>query len=195
LDVDQEGWVSHEVVAMMKRTDRDRDWPIVDALGWQMLSRGQPGALVHIQDAAKLVSSWQAADSTTKETAAARRPLLRLLDTEQDPDRVHALIRVERIIWECVDQERYRPFVRAWKEFYRAWRAEEDWQWPTVEAFPLQHARLVAAVSRHGLPVDPVPAAARQAVVERALSRAAVRADTSPARVAQLAPPSEELLP
>ena len=117
------------------------------------------------------------------------------LDSESDPDRIYALVRTERIVWECVNQERYSLFTRAWKDFFRQWRREKNWQWPTSEPFQRQHARLLDAARRHGLPADPVGAVGRQKILETALRRAAVRANRSPEQIAQMHPPLSELLP
>jgi hypothetical protein len=168
---------------------------VVDGLGWQLLDCHRVEGILHIQDAVKLHAAWQQADGSQRSTLALRRPLLRCFDSESDPDRIDALVRIERIIWECVNQERYGLFSRAWKDFFREWRREENWQWPTSEPFPRQHARLLAAVRKHGLPADPVGAVGRQKIVEMALGRAAVRANSSPAEISQLHPPLTELLP
>jgi len=195
LEPGESHYASRHVVALMKRTDRDRDWPMVDGLGWQLVEQKRLEALLHIQDASRLKAAWQQVSTENRQSLAQRRPLLNLLDQESDPDRIHALIRVERIVWECANQERYHPFEHSWKEFYRKWRAELDWQWPMREPFVQQHERLVKAVRQHGLPPDPVGLVGRETLLARALSRAAVRADTAPARIKQLAPPMEELWP
>ena len=62
-EADADGWATREVLAMMKRTQRERDWPLLDALGWQMLLHDPARALVHLQDPAKLVQAWKAADT------------------------------------------------------------------------------------------------------------------------------------
>jgi hypothetical protein len=52
---DADGFADRDVVAMMKRTDRDRDWPIVDGLGWQIADAERGTARVGS------CSGWQAA--------------------------------------------------------------------------------------------------------------------------------------
>lgn len=188
-------YASRHVVALMKRTDRDRDWPVVDGLGWQLQDRHRAEGILHIQDAAKLLAAWQQTDATQRSILAIHRPLLRCLDSESDPDRIDALVRAERIIWECVNQERYGLFTRAWKDFFRQWRLDQNWQWPTSESFQRQHAQLLEAVRKHGLPADPVGAVGREKILETALGRAAIRATRSPKQIAQLRPPLTELLP
>ena len=46
-----EGFYSgRHTVAVMKRTDRDKDWPFATALGTQMLKSGNPSGWMHIFD-------------------------------------------------------------------------------------------------------------------------------------------------
>jgi hypothetical protein len=192
---DAEGWCSREVVAMMKKTDRAKDWPMVDGLGWQMALTGGGRAMVHIQDEFRLLALWRASSPLEKESAVARRPLLLRLDREHEPDGIFALVRTERAIWECVNQERYGAYQAAWKAFYRSWRAEEDWQWPTEEPFARQHERLTAAAANYDLPTDPIGRIGKANLLERALRRASIRSGTPPGRIAELCPPANELLP
>jgi hypothetical protein len=56
--VDHE-FASRHVVAMMKRTDRDKDWPMVFSLGRQMLEQGDWRGVLHLQDADGLIDTWQ----------------------------------------------------------------------------------------------------------------------------------------
>ncbi len=188
-------FVSRHVAAMMKRTDRDRDWPIVDALGLQ-LRRSEPAlALLHVQDAELLLALWSGADADARASAMARRPLLRLLPTIHDPDALDAWIRLERLIWETVNKERYRPYQAAWKEFYRRWRADDAFEWPTVEPIREQHERLVEAARRFELVPDPLGVEGRERLYERALERVLVRGNSDMARVTRVRPPIEEILP
>jgi hypothetical protein len=188
-------WASRHVVAQMKKTDRDKDWPMVDGLGWQLTNLGRPECLLHLQDPVKLIAAWQSTEASLREAAAVRRPLLRRLETETDADRLSGFIRLERLIWESVNQERYGLFERAWKDFYRRWKKEAGWQWPTVESFTAQHARLGDAVRRLGLPADPLRLAGRDEIVDRGLRRAATRGIQPLEMVLSLAPPPSELMP
>jgi len=188
-------YASRHVVALMKRTDRDRDWPIVDGLGWQLQERRSVQALLHIQDAAKLKSAWSEIQTSTRLALVKHRPLLRLLDAESDLDRIDAFVRIERIVWECMNQERYELFASDWKGFYRRWRTISGWQWPTSEPFCHQHDRLMASAREHGLTPDPVGAVGRDRILATALSRAARRAHCSPELIALVLPPHTTLLP
>jgi hypothetical protein len=188
-------FASRHVVAQMKKTDRGKDWPIVDGLGWQLALKDRPDSLLHLQDPLKLREVWCRTDRQTREAMACRRPLLRKLDAETDLDRLHGLTRVERLIWECVNEGRYGAYQRVWKEFYRRWRDEADREWPTVEPFREQHVRVTDAAKRHGLPTDPLGLVTRAAIVDTGLRRAATRALQPLDVILELAPPASELLP
>lgn len=188
-------FASRHVVAQMKKTDRGKDWPIVDGLGWQLACLDRPDCLLHLQDPVKLREVWIRSAPHVRESMARRRPALRKLDLESDDDRLDGFLRLERLIWESVNENRYGALLRAWKEFYRRWREEPGWKWPTSESIVDQHARLLDAARRHSLPLDPLGDLSRGAIVEAGLRRTATRALQSPGLIAELAPPTEELLP
>lgn len=194
---DPEGFADRDVVAMMKRTDRDKDWPIVDGLGWQLHEpeRDVSQALVHIQDAGRLRRAWGGASVAARAAASARRPLLCKVDAEPDDHRLEGWIRLERLVWQCINRARYGAYQSAWKGFYRRWRAEPDWSWPTSESFSLQHRRLVAAAERHALPVDPLAALDRRELMQTGVAQAATLSLTSLANAQEVAPPLDEVLP
>ena len=121
--------------------------------------------------------------------------MLRRLDKVSDPDEAARLVRIERAIWECVNRERYGAYQTVWKEFYREWRSEENWRWPTDEPFVRQHERLADAARTHGLPRDPIGGIGKANLLAKALHRAAVRTGASPDEIAALCPPASELLP
>ena len=131
----------------------------------------------------------------SREPAAVQRPLLRLLDAEPNDEVLQGLIDLERTIWKTVNQERYRTFQHVWKEFYRAWKKEEFWEWPTGEPFTRQHLRLVAAAERYGLPCNPLDEPGKDAAWERGLNRAILRSGRSEAMVHSIAPARCRMLP
>lgn len=192
---DDTGLATRHVVAQMKKTDREKDWPMVDSIAWQMWERHSPEALLHLQDQWKLMEAWGKTPRPERLALAQNRPLLRLLENEQDPDRVFAAVRLERIIWACVDEVRYGSYKQAWKVFCRAWQKEPGWQWPVDEPFALQHQRLLEAARRHGLEKDPVGRDGRDVLLERAMKMAAVRADSNAEKIGRIAPPVGELWP
>ncbi len=197
LDADEEGFVPRQTLALMKRTDRDKDWPIVDGLGRQMRGFGIPGALEHIQHPPSLLEAWRESPERERLKAMERRPLLkRLAGTGAiNHDVLHRWINVEREIWEAVNQVRYGCFTRAWKNFHRSWRKDLDWTWPTGELFALQHRRLTKACEEHQLPVNPLPDAKREEIRSEGLRKAALRTGESEEILAELAPPLDIMLP
>lgn len=188
-------FASRHVVAMMKRTNRDRDWPIVGALGWQLKERHPAQALLHLQDPQSLLDVWEVSPSDVRTNAAERRPLLRLLPDTRGVDDLSAWLRLERLLWETVNEERYRLYESAWRTFYRRWRLDDSFEWPTSEAIRAQHERLREAVRRFGLERDPLGAAGREEIYERAACRAIVRADSTRAKLERVRPALQEVLP
>jgi hypothetical protein len=188
-------FADRDVVAQMKRTDRPRDWPIVDGLGWQLVSDAPAKALVHLQDPVKLLGCWDGAAPATRENALHRRPLLGLLRHENNPDRLDGFLRLERMVWECVNDERYGLYTKAWKTFYRTWQAEPDFDWPVNEPFAAQHQRVSSAAHRCGLVADPLTSVGREAVLQKALARAVLKGQTTHETLELVQPPIRELLP
>ena len=197
IQADAEGWATRHVVAQMKRTDRDKDWPIVQGLGQQLWERNQTLALLHLTDPAALTVAWPSASPADRAIVSARRPLLRCLDATPAPEKldVERLLAVERIVWERVNEQRHGRYTRAWKNFYRQWRKDEGWEWPTSEQFWLQHRRLVDGARRHGLPANPLDNVSREELVRSALVEVARVAAASEKELAQVVPPVDELLP
>lgn len=150
----KEGIASRLVVAQMKKTDRDKDWPSVEALSLQAVRTDRFGALLHLRDPDVLNESWKAIEEEQKARLIGKRPLLTEL---QEP--VHGLSRclaVERAVWEETNKLRYRAFQHEWKNFLRRWRAEEDFAWPSGGSFAEQNRIVREAVERYELPVDPL---------------------------------------
>jgi len=189
------GIASRDIVARMKKTDRPKDWPLVNALAIQSHYAGDPGAVVHLRDPDILRESWHQAAVTHRDSAARERPLLRVLDAIDDL-RLERLLLVEEMLWQCVNRERYLVYQRAWKDFYRAWQRDRVGEWPTSEAFLQQHRRVCHAVREHGLPAAPLGTVdARQAVYERGRSRAASLAAATPEEMDIVAVPLGTILP
>jgi len=192
---DAEGFADRSIVAWMKRTDRDRDWPIVDGLGWQIAATkgGAGAALLHIQSPSRLREAWRRATADERDGASQRRPVLLCIDREPDDDRLEAWIRIERLVWHCVNRERYGRYQAAWKAFFRRWRAEPDWSWPTIEPFARQHERVVAAARRHELTKDPLAGLGGAQLRELAIAKAATIALQPEATVRSVAPGPNEV--
>jgi hypothetical protein len=197
IETDAEGWLGRHGVAQMKRTDRDKDWPIVQGLGKQLWERNQPFSLLHLMDGDALRSAWQSTSPQAREDLSVRRPLLRSLSATPAPDSLvlERLFAVKRAIWERVNAQRHTRYNRAWKDFYRQWRREADWEWPTEEAWWLQHRRAHEAAQKHGLPPDPLAGLDRLDLVKAALTEVAVVTAATENEIAQVLPPVDELLP
>jgi hypothetical protein len=189
------GIASRDVVARMKKTDRPKDWPLVNALAIQAHYAGDPGAVIHLRDPLILREAWQQATPATRAAAAAERPLLDVLDGVDDRQ-LERLLLVEEMLWQCVNRERYVVYQRAWKDFYRAWQRDQVGDWPTAEPFSQQHRRVSAAVREHGLPPAPLGTlAARQAVYDRGRERAAALTAAPSREMEMVAMPLIMILP
>lgn len=183
------GIASRDTVARMKKTDRPKDWPLVNALAIQAHYAGDPAAVLHLRDPDILREAWRQAAATGREAAVRERPLLRVLDATDD-QRLERLLLVEQMLWQCVNRERYLVYQCAWKDFYRAWQQDRVGEWPTAEPFRQQHRRVSEAVRRHGLPPSPLGTdAARQAAYERGLARTAALVAATPEEMETVAVP------
>jgi hypothetical protein len=197
IEADAEGWVTRHVVALMKRTDRDKDWPMIQGLGQQLWERKNRFCLLHLTVPARLIAAWQAATPEVRTEMARRRPLLRALIPSPPPEllQLERLLALERLVWERVNAQRHACYTSAWKDFYRKWRQEADWEWPTAEPFWLQHRRLVEAAQRCELTANPFAGLEPRQLVEAALLEVAKVGGASSAEIAQVLPPVDELLP
>lgn len=192
-DADDPDFASRHVVAQMKKTDRDKDWPMVFACGQQMWERGDWRGVLHFQDAEWLTRSWSSVPEPARGELIRQRPLLALID--DDAPRLRRAIAIERLLWVSVNKARYTCYQRAWKQFYRSWRSVPGMQWPLEIPFPSQHEILYAACQRHALPTDPLDDTARQAALTQARADAAEIMAADPAEIDRIMPPPEVLLP
>jgi hypothetical protein len=192
---DEKGFAEPDLIAWMKRTDRDKDWPIIDGLSRILAGAQAPEAALHMQHAPTLRAAWQALPGSARERLLPHRPLLGLIESEPDDDALQGLIRLERTVWETVNQERYRRYQHEWKEFYRRWKMEDLWEWPTSEAFSRQHERLVRAARIYELPVVILDEAAKEAAWTRGIERAILISGRPAATVHAITPPRMRMLP
>jgi hypothetical protein len=197
IEADTEGWATRHVVAQMKRTDRDKDWPIVQGLGQQLSERNIALCMLHLTDAEALMAAWSTAHPHERAATMVRRPLLRALDASPAPEKLdlERLLALERLVWERVNKLRHEQYTRAWKDFYRQWRHEDDWEWPVSEQFWLQHRRVIQAVRRHGLPPNPLANMPPPDLVDAALKEVAKVGGANQNEIAKVLPPLDELLP
>jgi hypothetical protein len=190
---DDPDYASRHVVALMKRTDRDRDWPIVFGCGVQMLERNDSRGVLHLQDADWLQQAWETVPAPLRAEFERVRPLLSAVQPK--PGRLRRLIAIERALWEAVNRTRYRPFKRAGKEFLRKWRKEPGTVWPSAASFATQHELLREACHRHQLPGDPLRGKTREELLAEARADAAEATAASDEEFAQVIPPIEVLYP
>ena len=189
------GIASRDTVIRMKKTDRPKDWPLVNALAIQAHYAGDPAAVLHLRDHEILREAWRQIAPESRESAMRERPLLRELDAVDDL-RLERLLLVEEMLWQCVNRERYMVYQRAWKDFYRAWQQDRVGEWPTAEPFLQQHERVCDAVRGHGLPPAPLDTVAdRQAIYDRGLTRAAAIVAATPQEMETIAMPLDIILP
>ena len=189
------GIASRDVVARMKKTDRPKDWPLVNALAIQSHYAGEAGAVLHLRDPDILREAWRQLAAAARDSAISERPLLRVLEAVDDL-RLERLLLVEEMFWQSVNRERYHVYQRAWKDFYRSWQRDRVGEWPTAEPFVQQHHRVCEAVRRHGLPPAPLGTVdARQAVYDRGRERAATLTAATSAEMEAVAVPLGIMLP
>jgi hypothetical protein len=194
-DSEEADFADRDTVTRMKKTDRDKDWPIVGGLAAQAFARGEPAALLHLRDASLLRRAWSLAVATQQAQAVAARPLLSQIDAVTDDLQLESLLRAERLVWEAVNRRRHVVYQEAWKAWYRRWQASSDWPWPVSGPFAEQHERITNAAHAHGLPAAPLGGAVREGVYRAGCRDAAVLANMEVERLAAITPPIEEVLP
>lgn len=194
-DPEEPDFADRDTVTRMKKTDRDKDWPIVGGLAAQTFARGDTAAVLHLRDAATLRGAWSTTPASERPRAIAARPLLASIHDGGEDLRLEFLLRAERLVWEAVNRHRYAVYQHAWKAWYRRWQKAADWPWPVSEPFAAQHQRIVAAAHKHELPMTPLTAAVRSDVYARGLAEAAILANLEADRLQAIAPPIEEVLP
>ena len=97
-------YAGENVVAEMKRTDRDKDWPFITSLGVVMLRARDPRGWLHLfgEDAVREMQ----AEFPIPDPMLKIRPVLELAK-RQDPHLPHALL-AERHFWQALDRLRMR---------------------------------------------------------------------------------------
>ncbi len=190
------GIASLHVIAQMKKTDRDKDWPIVEALGQLAAYAKDWSAILHSRDPGLLARLWSTIPEQERAEFSRRRPLLKQLNDTAAADRLPRLLTVERAFWEQVNKQRYRRFQHEWKEFLRRWRQQDDFAWPVALPFLRQHQLGCDAARAFDLPIDPVDGTdGRQAISTAATATVAKLLAATDAELASIIPPLQEVLP
>ena len=97
------------VVAEMKRTDRDKDWPFITSLGTEMLRERDPRGWLHLYDSDLIFESLE--EFSIPEQTIKVRPLLQLA-VNRDA-RLRAALHAERLFWQELDRLRIRIYRAA----------------------------------------------------------------------------------
>ena len=107
------------VVAEMKRTNREKDWPYATALGGLMLEAGHLQGWLHLHDLEALRASFS--HHAIPVPISDMRPLLRLAPFDDTP-RMKRLLMAERAFWGELDEIRihiYQEFLRPYTNAVR----------------------------------------------------------------------------
>lgn len=107
-------FISAHVVADMKRTNRDKDWPFISALGAQMVRLGDTRGWLHIFELAT-INALLKEELRCPPEMAARRPALRF--ALERNSRANAALLAERLFWEQLDAVRIRIYERALRPY------------------------------------------------------------------------------
>jgi hypothetical protein len=184
---------SRVLVAQMKKTDREKDWPFVAALGKQAIVQGDARGILHGQDVNWLIQTWNGIEPKLRVELASDRPLLQFIDDQ--PTKLRRAVMIEKFIWQVVNRSRYRVYQQAWKEFFRQWRREPGFQWPIEASFEVQCNLLADAAAKYKLPRAPLDLAAKERAMTNALQEASDVFAATTGELEQIAPPLRVLLP
>lgn len=127
-------YISPHIVAQMKRTNRDKDWPFITLLGTRLVTMGDSRGWLHIFSEDVLAALLR--DFSCPADLAARRPALRLA-LERDP-RLQGALLAERLLWERLDALRIRIYEHVLRPYLVAVRRAQ-----ISDAMPLAEAHQV----------------------------------------------------
>lgn len=148
------------VVAEMKRTDRDKDWPFITSLGTEMLRARDHRGWLHLFDADDLLEMQK--ESSIPAEMLSIRPVLQLAGS-RDPRLRQALL-AERNLWQELDRLRIRIYRAALRPYVLAvGRAGISKNAPLSE----QHASRLAC-AQNALAQNPVSAYGIERLIEEA---------------------------
>jgi hypothetical protein len=111
-------YASRHTVAEMKRTNREKDWPYITALGLKLLNAGDSRGLLHIYDAETLLAHIRSYAVTS--AIADARPSLTLA-TKRDT-RLADVLHAETVFWHLLDACRIKIYERALRPYVNAVR-------------------------------------------------------------------------
>ena len=151
-------------VAEMKRTNRDKDWPFVTALGVKLLEAGDARGWLHLFNYDVLIQT--AAKLSCPAEMVALRPVLDLLASGDE--RLEVALRGEIEFWNQLDRLRIRVHEQAVRPYMLAVKRDPRSNDPALRT---QHLVRVEHAERL-LPVNPL----RQFGLERLIAEAKVQA-------------------
>jgi hypothetical protein len=129
------------VVAEMKRTARDKDWPFINLLGLNMIRTGDPRGWLHLFEPGAFAEAEE--ESAMPPDLISVRPVLKLA-ASHDP-RLRPALLAERNFWQELDALRTRIYRAALRPFVLAMgRARLSPQLGLLE----QHAERLACAER-----------------------------------------------
>ena len=135
-------------VAEMKRTNREKDWPFVTALGAQMLEAQDARGWLHIYDE-NLLRTFGGASPAPAELLK-RRPILEL--AVANDSRLRAALHAEVQFWHELDRARLRIYEKAVRPYMLAVKKA---RLPSGTALATQHEIRVHCAEKH-LPTNPL---------------------------------------
>lgn len=135
-------YASKNVVAEMKRTDRDKDWPFITSLGVGLLEARDPRGWLHLFDADSISEMLEA--YAIPDEMLGVRPALQLA-AGRDPSLHHALL-AEKHFWKELDRLRISLCRAALRPYVVAMGRENL---PTSCSLQDEHAARLACAEEH----------------------------------------------
>ena len=143
-------YASPQIVSEMKRTNRDKDWAFITALGTRMVLVGDSRGWLHLYQASAIDELLEHCQCPPE--IVALRPALGLA-IDRDP-RVAGALNAERSLWEKLDELRIRIYEHALRPYVAAVRKA---QIPATASLMEQHQVRVEIAELH-LPAAPLQA-------------------------------------
>jgi hypothetical protein len=153
-------YVSPHIVAQMKRTDRDKDWPFINSLGVTLLESGDVRGWLHLyqtNDVLRFLDIFPCPDEIVS-----LRPALKL--AEKRDKRLAGALSAERKLWEELDRIRIGIYQRALRPYVVAVRRRQT---PTSAPLQAQHSARLECAAEHLVP-EPLKAYGVQRHIEEA---------------------------
>lgn len=137
-----------QTVAEMKRTNRDKDWAAITALGVRMIEAGDDRGWLHIFQAETLMELLR--DNACPSARTATRPALQM--AVAGDSRLAGALNAERKLWEELDRRRIRMLETLLRPYVAAVRKDRvDRQL----SLPEEHELRLGCATRH-LPFNPL---------------------------------------